>query len=58
MISNLKFTGFDAVPEHMEQLGKIAKAFGLTRFAYLRFLIAREVRRAAKQAGPARTGRK
>jgi hypothetical protein len=50
MTSNLTLTSFDAVPEHMEHLGMIAKSLGLTRAALLRLLIARYVRRAAKQA--------
>jgi hypothetical protein len=48
-ISNLKFTGFDCVPEHMEQLGMIAKSLGLTRSALLRLLIARYVQRELKK---------
>jgi len=46
---NLRMASFDCVPEHMEQLGTIAKSLGLTRAALLRLLIARYVRRAAKQ---------
>ena len=48
MTSKLKFTGFDAVPDHMERLGTIAKGFGLTRSALLRLLIAKYVRRTQK----------
>jgi hypothetical protein len=47
MTSNLKFTGFDCVPEHMTQLGLIARESGLTRSALLRMLIAQYVRRHA-----------
>ena len=50
MTSNLALTSFDCVPEHMKQLGMIAKSLGLTRSALLRLLIARHVRRAAKAA--------
>ena len=50
MKSSLTLTSFDAVPEHMEQLGGIARTIGLTRSALLRLMIARYVRRAAKQA--------
>jgi predicted DNA-binding protein len=46
MTSDLTLTSFDCVPEHMEQLGKIAKSLGLTRAALLRLIIARYVRRA------------
>jgi hypothetical protein len=50
MKSKLTLSSFDAVPDHMEQLGAIAKTMGLTRSALLRLLIAKCVRRAAKQA--------
>ncbi|HXA78737.1 MAG TPA: hypothetical protein VNV41_16500 [Candidatus Acidoferrales bacterium] len=49
MTSPLVLTSFDAVPEHMEQLGVIAKSMGLTRSALLRLLISQYVRRAAKR---------
>jgi hypothetical protein len=32
----LKLTSFDAVPEHMEQFGKIAASKGLSKSALLR----------------------
>lgn len=50
MTSPLKLTAFDCVPEHMGQLGVIAKSKGLTRSALLRLLIAQYVRREAKRA--------
>jgi hypothetical protein len=46
----LSLTSFDAVPDHMTQLGEIARSMGLTRSALLRLLISRYVRRATKQA--------
>jgi hypothetical protein len=49
MTSNLTLTSFDAVPEHMAKLGTIAKSLGLPRSALLRLLIAKYVRRAARQ---------
>lgn len=49
MTSNLTLTSFDCVPEHMAELGKIAKSLGLTRSALLRFLIARYVHRARQK---------
>lgn len=48
MKTNLTLTSFDAVPDHMERLGTIAKGFGLTRSALLRLLIAKYVRRTQK----------
>jgi hypothetical protein len=50
MKSKLTLTSFDAVPDHMEQLGAIAETMGLTRSALLRLLIAKYVRRAARLA--------
>jgi len=49
-IVQLRLTSFDAVPEHMKQLSAIAQSKGLSCAAYLRFMIARECRRAAKAA--------
>jgi hypothetical protein len=49
MKSNLVMTSFDSVPEHMQQLSEISRSLGLTRSALLRMLIAKYVRRSAKQ---------
>jgi hypothetical protein len=42
---NLKLTSFEAIPAHMAQFDKIAKAQGLTKSALLRLMVARTVRR-------------
>lgn len=43
----LKLTSFDAVPDHMKRFASIAAEKGLSTSAYLRFMIARAVRRQA-----------
>jgi hypothetical protein len=47
--SDLKFSGFDGIPEHMAQLGEIAKSLGLSRGALLRLLIAQYLRRESRK---------
>jgi hypothetical protein len=46
----LRFTGFDAVPEHLTQLGVIAESLGISRSALLRLVIAQYIHREARKA--------
>jgi post-segregation antitoxin (ccd killing protein) len=46
---NLKMVTVMAVPEHWEQFTALARAQGLSISALLRQMVAREVRRAARQ---------
>ncbi|MGA3294258.1 MAG: hypothetical protein ABSE45_09800 [Candidatus Acidiferrales bacterium] len=52
--SQLKLTSIMVVPSHMAQLRAVAQSQGLNSSAVVRMLIARYVRRAAKQAGAAK----
>jgi predicted transcriptional regulator len=50
MTSAHTLTSFDCVPEHMAQLGTIARSLGISRSALLRLMIAQYVKRAERRA--------
>jgi len=44
-ISELRFFGFDGIPEHMAELSEVARSLGLSRGALLRMMIVQYLRK-------------